>query len=125
MRSIIVAANVHSSTTRRASLLTKMAVSTLACDEVDAGCSAQVDRADTKPPSASAKLRVMDWNTVSTVIPTALSASVYVVAHTAFLATMRRTAQPPVLSVHPWVSILKPIAGVDDDLRGNLASFAQ
>ena len=66
----------------------------------------------------------MDWNTVSTVVPTALSATLYAVAHTAFLGAMARRKAPPLLSVHPWVSILKPIAGVDDDLRGNLESFA-
>jgi ceramide glucosyltransferase len=67
----------------------------------------------------------MDWNTVSTVVPTALSATVYAVAHTAFLGAMARKKAPPLLSVRPWISILKPIAGADDDLRGNLASFAE
>lgn len=66
----------------------------------------------------------MDWNTVSTVVPTALSATFYAVAHTAFLTAMVRKKAPPLLSVRPWVSILKPIAGADDDLRGNLESFA-
>lgn len=66
----------------------------------------------------------MDWNTVSTVVPTALSATLYAVAHTAFLTAMVRKKAPPLLSVRPWVSILKPIAGADDDLRGNLESFA-
>ncbi len=66
----------------------------------------------------------MDWNTVSTVVPTALSATFYVAAHTAFLTAMARRKAPPLLSVRPWVSILKPIAGADDDLRGNLESFA-
>jgi ceramide glucosyltransferase len=66
----------------------------------------------------------MDWNTVSTVVPTALSATFYAVAHTAFLRAMVRKKAPPLLSVRPWVSILKPIAGADDDLRDNLESFA-
>ncbi len=66
----------------------------------------------------------MDWNTVSTVVPTALSATLHAVAHTAFLVAMARKKAPPLLTVRPWVSILKPIAGADDDLRGNLESFA-
>ncbi len=93
------------------------------CDRADARCSAQIDRDDTRLPRRSAKLRAMDWNTVSTVLPTAVSASVYAVAHTAFLGAMVRRKAPPLLQVHPWVSILKPIAGADDDLLGNLASF--
>lgn len=93
------------------------------CDRDDARCSAQIDRDDTRLPRRSAKLRAMDWNTVSTVLPTAVSASVYAVAHTAFLGAMVRRKAPPLLQVHPWVSILKPIAGADDDLQGNLASF--
>jgi ceramide glucosyltransferase len=66
----------------------------------------------------------MDWNTVATVVPTAVSSTFYAVAHTAFLGAMARKRPAPLLSVRPWVSILKPIAGADDDLQGNLESFA-
>jgi ceramide glucosyltransferase len=101
-----------------------MATSTPACDGADARRSAQIDGDVTKLSRASAKLLAMDWNTASTVVPTALSATLYAVAHTAFLAAMARKKALPLLTVRPWVSILKPIAGADDDLRGNLASFA-
>jgi ceramide glucosyltransferase len=67
----------------------------------------------------------MDAKSVATVLPTAASASVYAAVCTAFFwAMIRRPAQPrPCLA--PRVSILKPIAGVDDDLRANLESFAR
>jgi ceramide glucosyltransferase len=66
----------------------------------------------------------MDWIKLTTVLPTAVSASFYVGTHTVFLWTMLRRRPAPLLSVRPWVSVLKPLSGLDDDLRENLESFA-
>jgi len=66
----------------------------------------------------------MDWQTLTTVLPTAISASLYAVVCTTFLWTMLRRRPSPPLAVRPWVSILKPVAGADDDLRANLETFA-
>jgi ceramide glucosyltransferase len=67
----------------------------------------------------------MEWQTLTTVLPTAASASIYAVVCTTFLWSMRRRRAEPPLAERPYVSILKPIAGVDDDLRANLESFAE
>lgn len=68
----------------------------------------------------------MDWQTLATVLPTLASATLYSATQTTFLWAMRRRrAAPPLLSIRPWVSILKPVAGVDDELRENLESFAR
>lgn len=66
----------------------------------------------------------MDAQTLGTVLPTALSSTAYalVVSTYAWSMLLRRRAEPP--AVRPWVSILKPIAGADDELRENLESFA-
>src|SRR5437773_2781029 len=51
------------------------------------------------------------------------SAAVYLLMAGAFVAAMRRPRPAPALSRTPLVSILKPLAGVDDELEQNLASF--
>jgi ceramide glucosyltransferase len=66
----------------------------------------------------------MDLLTVATVLPTALSASLYAGVHTTFLLEMRYRPPAPLPALRPWVSILKPVAGADEELRENLASFA-
>jgi ceramide glucosyltransferase len=65
----------------------------------------------------------MDWSTLLTVLPTALSASLYAMMHITFLATTSRRRAPPLPAARPLVSVLKPLAGVDDDLGENLESF--
>jgi ceramide glucosyltransferase len=68
---------------------------------------------------------------------TAASAGLYVVMASGFLAAMARrgkpSADPPQVSrpqsrppaERPRVSILKPLAGIDDELEANLASFGE
>jgi ceramide glucosyltransferase len=66
----------------------------------------------------------MEWQTLATVLPTAVSATLYALTQSSFLWAMRGRGGAPLPPVRPWVSILKPIAGADDDLRDNLESFA-
>lgn len=67
----------------------------------------------------------MDLPTLATVLPTAVSATLYTLVQSSFAVTLlrRRPSAPP--AVRPWVSILKPVAGADDELRENLESFAR
>jgi ceramide glucosyltransferase len=66
----------------------------------------------------------MDAKSVATVLPTAASASLYATVCIAFFWAMIRRPASPRLPSAPRVSILKPIAGADDELRANLESFA-
>ncbi len=67
----------------------------------------------------------MDWETYATVLLPAASAALYATVQASFLLTMRtRSKEAPIPRVRPWVSVLKPISGVDDALRENLESFA-
>src|SRR5262245_21832984 len=52
-----------------------------------------------------------------------ISAALYLLMVGGFLAAMRRAEVPPRPAKLPRVSILKPLAGVDDELEENLASF--
>jgi ceramide glucosyltransferase len=58
-----------------------------------------------------------------TILPVAISLSLYLVMASAFVRAMttRRRSECPRA---PRISILKPIAGLDEDLRANLESFA-
>ncbi len=59
-------------------------------------------------------------------IPTAISSSIYIGVHAVFAERMLRSRPPPERAVRtPRVTILKPVAGVDDELRENLESFAR
>jgi len=54
----------------------------------------------------------------------AASAALYLTMVGGFVVTMLRRSEPPQPSRRPRVSILKPLAGADDELEENLASFA-
>ena len=53
----------------------------------------------------------------------AVSATLYLLMAGGFLWSMGRAAPAPAPKTRPLVSILKPLAGVDDELELNLASF--
>jgi ceramide glucosyltransferase len=56
---------------------------------------------------------------------TAVSTALYLTMVTAFVVAMARHRPPPNPHHRPRVSILKPLAGIDDELEQNLASFAE
>ena len=66
----------------------------------------------------------MDLQTLATVLPTAISATLYTLVQSALAWSLGRRRPAPRPAVRPWISILKPVAGADDELAENLASFA-
>src|SRR5262245_18860088 len=65
----------------------------------------------------------MDTNAIAVAAPTLLSTGVYSVVQAVFvLSALRR--RPAATAAVPSVSILKPIAGTDEELRENLETFA-
>lgn len=66
----------------------------------------------------------MEWTSLATLAPTALSALLYAFVQGTFVHAVSRAPTGARAPVRPWVSILKPVAGLDDELLGNLRSFA-
>ncbi|MGK4009281.1 glycosyltransferase [Sorangium sp. So ce1036] len=72
----------------------------------------------------------MDWGALATIAPAALSSTIYATIQAAFLLRVGRHRlragrdAPGAPRATPLVSILKPVAGVDDELEENLESFA-
>ena len=56
---------------------------------------------------------------------TGASAATYLTMVSGFVAAMSRRRSRPALKSTPRVSILKPLAGGDDELEVNIASFAK
>ena len=66
----------------------------------------------------------MEWTSLATLAPTALSTLLYTFVQGTYVGTLWRAPRVGPAPVRPWVSILKPIAGLDDELLENLRSFA-
>ncbi len=67
----------------------------------------------------------IDAGSLAVLVPTALSLSAYLVVEGAFAVGIRRGRRAlAAWERQPRVSILKPLAGADDELSANLASFA-
>jgi ceramide glucosyltransferase len=65
----------------------------------------------------------MNWQSLITVLPTAVSAGFFATTHLTFAAAMARKHVGAIPSPAPRVSVLKPVAGRDEELLENLASF--
>jgi ceramide glucosyltransferase len=65
----------------------------------------------------------MNWQSLITVLPTAVSAAFFATTHLTFAAAMARKSDSTMPSPAPRVSVLKPVAGRDEELLQNLASF--
>jgi ceramide glucosyltransferase len=66
----------------------------------------------------------MDLQTMATALPTLFASSFHAMTCTTFLWALRRRQRPLGAAPRPSVTILKPVAGLDDELRENLESFA-
>jgi ceramide glucosyltransferase len=69
----------------------------------------------------------VDTTTALSLLPVATSVAVYGTVFGAFGVAVRRRRRQgsPPLDRAPRVTVLKPVAGVDEDLRENLESFAR
>lgn len=66
----------------------------------------------------------MNESTLATILPTTIVAAFHLVVRATFVQVMARRRPAALPAERPTVSLLKPVAGVDDDLRENLESFA-
>src|SRR6188508_1290039 len=67
---------------------------------------------------------IMDVEEILLLAALAASVGLYLTMVGGFVAAMWRRAPLPTLTSSPRVSILKPLAGIDDELEENLASFS-
>lgn len=76
------------------------------------------------PPRDRGKVVIVEAKDAVSLVPTALSMGIYLTIMGSFLIAMRRKRTPAEVARAPRITIMKPLAGDDDELDANLESFA-